>query len=404
MLGLFLTLIEAAAHTFYAPVGMPNKYLHVVVVDCYLLAGLVFTLASGNKEVAQPIRLRYVAWNGLPLLAVNTLYGLHYRSPVPYLTVAALGLAIGVVTSVVLHGSRMRAGLLVCGWLALGILARGGDYREMVYWSLSCVYAISALNFHRRLPQGSTGRLAIVTGFSIWALCFLLHPWIVHYAAFADIASHVWNMQKSLISIGMILVMLEEQVSRNEWMALHDELTGLANRRLFEDRLSCALSSARRRKGSLAVVMLDLNGFKQINDSLGHQAGDEVLREVAKNLVAHVRCFDTLARLGGDEFTMIASELCQGQSLEFLMEDVRQAVERPVTMDAQTMMVTASLGVAVYPEDGQDATELLRVADERMYLLKRRPRPLRVRAERLSELDGELHRELALEVEAADRY
>ena len=144
------------------------------------------------------------------------------------------------------------------------------------------MYAIAALNFQRRLERHSTGKLAIVTGFSIWALCFLLHPWMIGpLRRYADIASHVWNMQKSLISIGMILVMLEEQVSNNEWLALHDELTGLPNRRLFAARLTSAIEHADRRSTSLALVVLDLNDFKQINDSLGHVAGDQVLREVS---------------------------------------------------------------------------------------------------------------------------
>jgi diguanylate cyclase len=373
LLGLFFTLVEAVAHTFYAPQGVPNKYLHLVVVDCYLLAGLVFTLASGDEKLDSRMRLLYLVLNGLPLLAINSLYGLHYRTATPYFAVAGVGLIVGVGSSIYLRKSWKRAGFHLCGWLAIGVLINAGDYREVVYWSLSCVYGIAAFNFLRRLPARSTGRLAIVTGFSIWALCFLAHPWVVHYAAFVDIASHVWNMQKSLISIGMILVMLEEQVSSNEWLALHDELTGLANRRSFEDRLSCALDQARRRDSSVALLMLDLNGFKKINDSMGHCVGDQVLREVAKNLREHVQSFDTLARLGGDEFTMIASDVREEQSLERLLDDVRWAVERPLMVDGQRLVVTASLGVAIYPDDAEDATRLLRVADQRMYLLKQRP-------------------------------
>jgi diguanylate cyclase len=383
LLGLFFTLVEAAAHTFYAPVGMPNKFLHVVVVDCYLLAGLVFTLASGYKELNTSIRLRYIVLNGLPLLAINTLYGLHYRTATPYFAFVAVGLIVGMASSIYLRRSWLRAGLHLCGWLAIGFLIKGGDYRAAVYWSLSCVYGIAALNFQRRLPARSTGKLAIVTGFSIWAMCFLVHPWVIsHYAAFADIASHVWNMQKSLISIGMILVMLEEQVSSNEWLALHDELTGLPNRRSFEDQLSIALDASRRRNTSVALLMLDLNGFKKINDSMGHCAGDQVLQEVARNLREHVSSFETLARLGGDEFTMIASDVRGDQSLERLLDDVRRAVERPMNVDGHRMTVTASLGVAIYPDDAPDAARLLRVADQRMYLLKQKPAlPQRVRPE-----------------------
>jgi diguanylate cyclase (GGDEF)-like protein len=382
LLGLFFTLVEASAHTFYAPNAMPNKYLHVIVVDCYLLAGLVFTLASGNKEEASKTRLLYLVLNGVPLLAINTLYGLHYRTPPPYFVVIAIGLVVGITSSIYLRGSWLRAGLQLCGWLTLGFLIYSREYRPAVYWSLSCIYGITALNFQRRLPANSTGKLAIVTGFSIWSMCFLVHPWVVDSAAFADIASHVWNMQKSLISIGMILVMLEEQVSSNQWLALHDELTGLPNRRAFEDRLGCSLDRSRRRNSSVALLMLDLNGFKKINDTMGHCVGDQVLREVARNLLEHVQNFDTLARLGGDEFTMIASDVREDRALERLLDEVRRAVERPLMIEGKTMVVTASLGVAIYPDDASDAARLLRVADQRMYLLKQKPTlPQRVRPE-----------------------
>jgi diguanylate cyclase (GGDEF)-like protein len=188
----------------------------------------------------------------------------------------------------------------------------------------------------------------------------------------------VWNLQKSLISMGMILVMLEEQVSNNEWLALHDELTGLPNRRLFGDRLQTALERSRRMNGSLALFLLDLNGFKKINDSLGHEAGDQVLREVSRNLCESVRTADTLARLGGDEFTLIASDLRDAHSVEVLREAIQTAVERPILVEGQPMIVSACLGVAIYPDDGEDATKLLRIADQRMYTLKKPVAPARL--------------------------
>lgn len=297
LLGLFFTLLEAVAHTFYPAHEIPSRFLHVIVVDCYLLAGLAFTLASGEMDPTHRTRMLYVALNGVPLLMMNTLYGLHYRTPEPYFVVATVGLIVGTASSIYLRGSWVRAGLQCLGWLAIGIVTRTGNYREVVYWSLCCVYSIAAFNFQRRLPAKSTGKLAIVTGFSIWSLCFVVHPWLVAYRDISEIASHVWNMQKSLIAIGMILLMLEEQLSSNQWLALHDELTGLPNRRSFEDKLNCALDRSQRRNRRLAVLMLDLNDFKKINDSMGHQAGDQVLRELAKNLSEHVHSVDMLARL-----------------------------------------------------------------------------------------------------------
>jgi diguanylate cyclase (GGDEF)-like protein len=373
LLGLLLTLIEAVAHTFYAPDGVPNKVLHIIVLDCYLLAGLVFIWAAGDQRLSQRNRLLYLGLNGLPLLGLTTIYGLNLRIAHAYVPTVALGIAIGVASSIMLRRSWRYAMLYLAGWVAIALLLANGRFRPAVYWSLACVYAAAALNFHRRLERHSTGKLAIITGFSIWALCFLLHPWIVDYAAYSDIASHVWNMQKSLISIGMILVMLEEQVSNNEWLALHDELTGLPNRRRLASELGFAIEHCDRTSTSLALVVIDLNGFKQINDSLGHVAGDQVLREIAGVLRRSVRASDTVARLGGDEFIVVAADMANANSVERFVDSLRGAIERPITVNGRSMSITASLGLAIYPEDARDSAKLLRLADQRMYFLKKRP-------------------------------
>ena len=373
LLGLFITLVEAVAHTFYAQNGPPQRILHVIVLDCYALAGMVFVWASSGYPFSARSRLFYLGLNALPLLALTTLYGLHLNTASTYFPCIAAGLVIGVSSSLYLRRNSKMAALHAAGWMTLGYLIHISDYRAAVYWSLCCVYATAALNFQRRLPSGSTGRIAIVTGFTIWSLNLLLHPWIVAYRSYADVASHIWNMQKSLISIGMILVMLEEQISSNEWLALHDELTGLPNRRLFADRLQTALDRCARTRSRMALLILDLNGFKKINDTLGHQAGDQVLREAAGNLRRAIRASDTLARLGGDEFIIVATDAEQNESMEHFVESVRRAVERPIVIDGRTMIMTASLGVSIYPDDAHDSVRLLRIADQRMYESKRRP-------------------------------
>ncbi|WP_158942596.1 GGDEF domain-containing protein [Granulicella sp. S190] len=373
LLGLFFTLVEAVAHTFYAQGGPPQKILHVIVMDCYLLTGMIFVWASGVHPVSTRSRLLFLSLNTLPLMAICTIYGLHLNTGLAYFPCMAAGMVIGVCTSLYLRRNWQLALAHVCGWMAMGYLIHLADFRSAVYWSLCCVYATAAMNFQRRLPRGSTGRLAIVTGFTIWSLCLLLHPWIVQYRAYADIASHIWNMQKWLISIGMILVMLEEQISSNEWLALHDELTGLPNRRLFADRLTTAIERADRTRSRVALIILDLDGFKRINDTMGHQAGDQVLREISSNLRKGVRASDTLARLGGDEFIIVATDMEQERSLNHFADTVRRAMERPIVMDGKMMVVTASVGMAVYPDDAEDSIRLLRVADQRMYALKHRP-------------------------------
>ncbi len=373
LLGLFFTLVEAVAHTFYPLDGPPPWTLHVIVMDCYVLAGVVFVWASAGYPGSNTSELFYLWVNSIPLLALTTLYGMHLYSQGAFLVCIGAGLVAGVISSLYLKHSWKYAVLHAAGWLLMAYLVRRAEYREAVYWSLCALYTLAAINFERRLARNSTGKLAIVTGFAIWAVCLLMHPWIVRYREYADIASHVWNMQKSLISIGMILVMLEEQVSSNEWLALHDELTGLPNRRLFADRLSAAIARADRMRGRLALLILDLNGFKAINDSMGHQAGDQVLREVANHLRKSVRGSDTLARLGGDEFIIVAADLGVDQTLDHFMESVRSALDEPMLVDGHTMTISASLGMSVYPDDAADSIQLLRVADQRMYALKQRP-------------------------------
>jgi len=374
LLGLSFTLIESTAHIFYAPQGIPNRVLHVIVLDCYLLAGMVFNWAAGDQQVGRTTRLLYLGLNGLALLTLMSVYGWNVRVSGAYVPAIAFGLVVSVASSIVLRRNWRYAVLYGSGWIAIGVLVANQHFRTAVYWSLACVYAIAALNFYRRLERNSTGKLAIVTGFSIWALCFLMHPWIMdHFAANADIASHVWNMQKSLISIGMILVMLEHQVSNNEWLALHDELTGLPNRRLFAAKLTHAIEHSDRRRSSLALVVLDLNDFKRINDSLGHVAGDHVLREVSATLRKSIRVTDTVARLGGDEFIIVVTDMPNANAVERFTESIRLAIERPIMVNDQPMTVSASFGYAMYPSDAKDATKLLRLADQRMYSLKKRP-------------------------------
>ncbi|MDP9039013.1 MAG: GGDEF domain-containing protein [Acidobacteriota bacterium] len=384
LLGLLITLVESIAHTFYAPHGIPARTLHVIVIDCYMLAGLIFVWASSDRNMSRRSRLILLVLNGAPLLALTTPYGLNLRMPQVYIPAVVLGVVFGVGSSLLLRRSVSYAALHLVGWTAVAVLVSHGLYRNAVYWALGSLYAIAALNFNKNLNRRSTGRLAIVTGFTIWALFFLVHPWIVNQSAFTDIASHMWNLQKSLISLGMILVMLEEQASSNAYLAHHDELTGLANRRMLASRLTLALERSERQKTSLALVVLDLDGFKKINDTLGHLAGDQVLREVASSLRRNVRGSDTVARMGGDEFIILAEGLSGESSALRFSESIRAALAHPIAFQGHSMTVSASMGIALYPDDSRDALKLLRIADQRMYQGKKAPMPIRPVANRLA--------------------
>src|SRR5579875_2606730 len=156
LLGLFFTLVEATAHTFYAPFGIPNHYLHVIVMDCYLLAGLIFAWGGGDMSRPRRRRLVYMAVNAFPLFIVTTLYGLNIRIFPPYYPVVALGMIVGVTSALYLRHNLVHALLFAAGWLTMGGLLHSGFIRLPAYWGVGCVYMIATANFYRRLPRNST--------------------------------------------------------------------------------------------------------------------------------------------------------------------------------------------------------------------------------------------------------
>ena len=160
------------------------------------------------------------------------------------------------------------------------------------------------------------------------------------------------------------------QAERLNRLAQYDELTGLANRSLFQDRLRRALAWARRHHRLTAVMILDLNGVKAVNDRLGHGAGDRLLAIMANRLARRLRETDTIARLGGDEFALLVENLAKPEHAALVAGKLLDTVAPPVELGEQQVSVTASLGVALYPKDGDDATELVRLADRAMYEAK----------------------------------
>lgn len=157
----------------------------------------------------------------------------------------------------------------------------------------------------------------------------------------------------------------EQQVS---FMAYHDKLTGLPNRALFFDRLSQAMSQARRSRKHVALLYLDLDGFKPINDLHGHEAGDAVLKMVAQRLLACVRGVDTVARLGGDEFGIVAGDLDEPAEIERVAEKILHAFAQGLMLpDGQQSVVGVSIGISIYPDNGDEMDSLLAAADSAMY-------------------------------------
>ncbi len=168
--------------------------------------------------------------------------------------------------------------------------------------------------------------------------------------------------------------LVQEATEELTYRANHDALTDLPNRRLFADRLDHAIARARRNGEKAALLYVDLDGFKVVNDTLGHALGDVLLNEVVKRMKAHLRQSDTLARMGGDEFTLVATDLTGPEDAAILATRIGEALQAPFFIDGNELVVTASIGISVYPSDGRDVTELLRSADTAMYEAKREGR------------------------------
>lgn len=189
-----------------------------------------------------------------------------------------------------------------------------------------------------------------------------------------------------LLSLALLMIMLvgvssyarflagsQERELRLFYMANHDRLTNLANRNLFYDRLHHAISRLNRNGRNLAVLFLDMDRFKPVNDTFGHATGDRVLQMIAARLKLELRVEDTVARLGGDEFVVLLEDVESKEEVNLVVERLKQAVELPYEVEENRVRLGVSIGVAYYPEDGVLIEELLQVADRKMYGEKNEP-------------------------------
>ena len=154
-------------------------------------------------------------------------------------------------------------------------------------------------------------------------------------------------------------------------LATHDDLTGLPSKRLADDRLETAIATARRHKTKLAVLFLDIDGFKEVNDTYGHGSGDMVLKRVADAVRLIVRDTDTVARVGGDEFWVIAPDLHSKEEAALIARKIVRVISQPLSFAGGQAKVGASVGIAVYPDDSEDSEQLIKLADQAMYEVKR---------------------------------
>jgi diguanylate cyclase len=366
-------------------------------------AAFIFAPATGESgTIAVFIGLTALAWAGILfmwafvpyrksvssismaaiLLGTNGLYfGIVLADPVrPWALILAASLFGVLPLTLALMTVRMNnhplRWMLVALYCALSVFLLifqnrpGNGLNIALNAVLFTVYFGCSLHFLYAYRQRTTGAFITIAGFLGWAAVFVVAPSMGVILPRLQLDSEVWNLPKYVVAVGMILVLLEEQIEHNKYLALHDELTGLPNRRLFHDRLGNALERARRTGSNAALLLIDLDQFKQVNDSLGHHAGDQVLKRVGKVFGDRIRRSDTVARTGGDEFSLILDDPTSREDAERVGNLLIDLLDEPFELGDQTIQVGASVGIAVFPEDALDAEGLCIAADLRMYDFK----------------------------------
>jgi len=229
---------------------------------------------------------------------------------------------------------------------------------------------VVAVLYWRHFQRATAGVLTTVFGFIAWGAVFPIGMFLDLYSPSTIVESETWNIPKYFVAVGMILTLLEDQIHKNEYLAYHDSLTGLPNRRLLEDRLEQALAHAARAGNKVAVLLLDLDRFKEVNDTYGHRIGDLALQQVVLRLSSRMRASDTLARSGGDEFTVV-SDVSDEHGADILLSALESALAVPLKVEGQFIQTGVSIGVALYPDHGHSPDELRAAADHAMYIAKR---------------------------------
>jgi diguanylate cyclase (GGDEF)-like protein len=362
--------------------GYPQMQ-QTLMLDGELLAGLAFASYRGSANSFRNFDLAYLLCNGVTLVALESLYGMGVVKEAPYFCVIAAGLVILALSTWWRRQDVYRAGLGAAGLLMLGLPVAFHRYDLVAYLLLAAVYAYAGWHFRTRLPEKTVGKIAILASMSMLAVCYVMHPWVLQHREYTAIADELWRMQKFFVSVGMLLVLVENQSARHQYLANHDQLTGIPNRRMLDGQLKSEIEWAQRSGGRLTLVMIDLNGFKQVNDSCGHLAGDHVLSEVAKRLRAHLRAAELVARMGGDEFVIVTRAAVSEEAIKTLEVSLRKWIREPIEWDGKRLWIDGSMGSARFPEDvarwsddvAKDPAEklggaMLRIADMRMYAQK----------------------------------
>jgi len=375
--GWLLIVLHFTSFLFLPASGLSGLIAELVGMASLIWAGLLFMWASVPYRHEQNSSL----WMLVILLASNTLcIGVLVFGMAPWIgTLSAILLGAGPLVLALIYMRSFQHGLrwaLVILYAALAVfllitLSRPNAVELDLNAILFTVYFSCAIHFWHMYRRATAGAFITISGFLLWALVFVLGPIVEASFPNSHVESEVWNLPKFVVGFGMILLLLEDEIERTKHLALHDVLTGLPNRRLFQDRPAVTLERARRSGTQAALLVFDLDRFKQVNDTMGHHVGDLLLQRVATVFSGRVRRSDTVARTGGDEFSVILDIPTSGGEALHVGHALQDLLREPFLLEDRSVRTGASFGAAVFPDDAADMESLCIAADLRMYENKR---------------------------------
>ena len=374
--GLLLIHIVALFVAQNTP-GSANGAYSVAVAMLVIIAQ-AFIWASNEQLDIHWRNLSIVFFSALPDVVLLTCITYGIDAPWLYAGLTILGAASTLGMMWAWRGAsehpslRWRISLGLCAYSVQGALLAMHQTDEVVSWMLTWHYLAVAAFYRMTAPRPSASIRFTTISFIAWAFVFPVSDLMAVLWPNAHVDAEVWNLPKFLVATGMTFTLLEEQLQKAEYASLHDELTGLPNRRMLARRLQEAMERAREIGALVALVVIDLDGFKEINDTLGHAAGDEVLRWAARQFRTQLNQDDVLARLGGDEFAVVLTDVGDRDAAHAAARDLRRSLEAGMVILGRHLAIRASIGFSLYPDEADDADRLYAIADRAMYDRKSR--------------------------------
>ena len=356
--------------------GGANAAESVAVAMLVIIAN-TFMWASNDPADIRWRHLPMVVLSAVPDVILLTCIVYDIRAAWLYaaLTLAGTGTMLWMLRA--WHGAtghptlRWRTSLVLAVYAVQGALLALRNPGETLTWMLCWHYLAVAALYRASAPRPSASVRFTMISFIAWAFVFPVSDLMAVLWPHAHVAAEVWNLPKFLVATGMTFTLLEEQLSKAEYASLHDALTGLANRRMLVRQLRESMERARAAGTLMALVVIDLDGFKEINDTLGHAVGDEVLQWAARQFRAQLHPKDVLARLGGDEFAVVLADVPDRATAECVAQSLRRALSGGMVARGRQLIIRASVGFSMYPSEGDDVDRLYAVADHAMYARKR---------------------------------